>query len=252
MDYRIVPGYKGETRPSLEPAKYRCAQAVERLNDLTGIADALNRKVQMHPLQVQFRREDVAAGEPTPILRWDGRAFPSDLLAQAKMTAGEVLYHLRTALEYTAYQLVWLDSGRQHRRCQFPIVSSESEWTPKLLSDRLKGLKDHHVAQVRGFQPFAGCDWIEGLREVSNADKHRVVLRLGVQFGATFPDEVTLIDDPDDLDEYRVETTPLTAVLQGEDEWPALPKLRDYLAGVVDVVNTFSPSFGEAADVRLA
>lgn len=250
-DYRIVPAYKGENRPSIEPAKFRCLQAADRLNKLAEAAGELRAGAGRYPVTVHFARADVAAGRPVPILRWNGRAFDADLIARAKMTAGEVLYHLRTALEYAAYQLVWLDAGVPADDTQFPIVSEADRWTTKMLERRLPGVTPDHVELVRSFQPFAGCEWSEGFRDLSNADKHRVVLRLGIQFGAVIPDKITLLDDPSDEVEFQVETTPLEPTLQDESGEPVLPRLRSYLAGVVDVLNSLSPAFSERGDLRL-
>lgn len=86
--------------------------------------------------------------------------------------AGEVIYHLRSALDFAVYAAAIVDSGTQQEHTQFPIVSSEPDWNAQA-AYRLRGIAHCRREVVRSLQPFAGHAWPAVLRDLSNPDKHR-------------------------------------------------------------------------------
>jgi hypothetical protein len=45
----------------------------------------------------------------------------------------------------------------------------------------LRGVNDPHVRTIESLQPYRGVAWTATLRDLSNPDKHREPLQLGVQ-----------------------------------------------------------------------
>jgi hypothetical protein len=101
---------------------------------------------------------------------------------------GESVQNLRTALDYLVYQLAEWDSGPDfERRTQFPI-----EDTPKGFKRRrnsfLEGVSDEHVAVLDSLQPYERPNWLSWIRELSNLDKHNVlIVTPGIQGSVTIP-----------------------------------------------------------------
>ena len=86
--------------------------------------------------------------------------------------AGEVVYHLRSALDYAVYAAVLADSGTPQQDTQFPVVSDERDWDAQA-TRRLRGMAPWRREIVRTLQPFNGEAWAALLRDLSNTDKHR-------------------------------------------------------------------------------
>jgi len=86
--------------------------------------------------------------------------------------AGEVVYHLRSALDFAVYAAVLADSGTPQQDTQFPIVSDERDWGAQA-TRRLRGIAPWRREIVRTLQPFNGEAWAAMLRDLSNPDKHR-------------------------------------------------------------------------------
>ncbi|MCZ6490116.1 MAG: hypothetical protein O7A06_06255 [Acidobacteria bacterium] len=85
---------------------------------------------------------------------------------------GEVLYHLRSALDFAVFMAALLDSGEEQSDTQFPIVTDEDDWETQA-KRRLKHLSRPRQQVVLALQPFRGQRWTERLRDLSNPDKHR-------------------------------------------------------------------------------
>jgi hypothetical protein len=95
---------------------------------------------------------------------------------------GEMIYNLRSVLDYLIYALAWHDTGkrptgRHERGLQFPIENTPEGFKGRRNS-MLKGITDENVALIKLYQPCAGCSWTGTLRDISNADKHREVVVL--------------------------------------------------------------------------
>jgi len=250
MRYQIVPNFLGETRASLEPARYRLLQAARRLNELREAADSLLRKAEAAPLRVGFDRAkyDATRELSEPVLFWSAEPFDPTENLNARILAGEVTFHARTALEYLAYQLVWLDRGRPYENSQFPIVRTSDPKVWKEACRRIPGLREPHLEKVRALQPMNGCQWTGELAELNNLDKHRGVLRLRIRDEAALPPEgskLHLTASTVRPDLYEAATAPRELEFTLLDGRSALPTLRDLLRHVVEVVNDFAPAFKE-------
>jgi hypothetical protein len=102
-----------------------------------------------------------------PTVHFDGMTEKRS--GDAPLLAGEVLYHLRTALVYVTYNLAWLDSGRRQSGTAFPIPDKSNEWA-NACRTRLKGVGAGHCRVIRGYQPFDRCTWTADLRDFSNQE----------------------------------------------------------------------------------
>jgi hypothetical protein len=111
--------------------------------------------------------------------------------------AGDVIHNLRSALEYAAYQAVWKALGSPWEDSQFPITSTPTKFKCAATVKKLAADPDL-LAVVKRNQPYDAVDDYrrEGLavdlediinlrqanrllallRDISNADKHRLLL----------------------------------------------------------------------------
>ncbi len=147
-------------------------------------------------------RSDLDSGQPVaPKIDWSaGRSSHST--GQVALLTGEIVYHLRTALDYLAYNLAWLDSGIRREETQFPIGHKVSKWRATC-KHGLPGVTDTHKAAMKEYQPFANCTWTNTLRAFSNTDKHRFLVDVARKFSGAI--RVDISDTtPDPSDESRV------------------------------------------------
>ena len=112
---------------------------------------------------------------------------PVELLFRVAITVGEVAYNCRAALDYLIYEMArGNNGGRTVKGTQFPMEDSEemywARWTGrhptepgKRVQRYLKKVPRRAAEMLVQTQPFAGCDWMELLRDISNPDKHRSV-----------------------------------------------------------------------------
>jgi hypothetical protein len=121
---------------------------------------------------------------------------------------GEVCYNLRAALDYLVFELAKHDSGAEQKQTQFLIEDDAGEFQRKV-PWRLKGLTPAHVAAIEVLQPFKGCEWTRRLRDLSNPDKHRTLVRVQVEYDLTvhIVDERHLRDFEDLPGAIRTTTT---------------------------------------------
>ena len=145
------------------------------------------------PVHMTADRAAWERGEPLkPQLDWTALAEVQS--GHAPVVAGEVLYHLRTALDYLVYNLAWLDTGAPQQHTAFPIVTDTEKWNSEGRS-RVKHLSPAHREAIRAYQPFAGCTWTADLRELSNQDKHRLIVDVAKEISGRVG---TVRPDPDD------------------------------------------------------
>lgn len=247
--YEVVPVYIGDDSPSLEPSKYRLQQAVIRLKQLHEMFEELAALAAANPMTIRLDKQLVDAGKwADPELNWSGAFADARLQHQARLLTGEVVYHLRTALDYLAYHLVWLDRGKVYTHSQFPIVGASDRWAKD--RKQVPGLTAAHLEQIRQLQPFVGCAWTKRLASLSNVDKHRSTLKLRFATGAAFKlSDIVASPDPHDPSKYIVDAVPTTARLTTEDDEDVRKVLSGLCADVADTINAFSPDFGEPANL---
>jgi hypothetical protein len=104
---------------------------------------------------------------------------------------GDALQNLRSSLDHLIYELIRIDHGKAWNGSQFPIVDDADNLvsTPRF-RDTLALLSPEHARMVMESQPYTAPEWptfitkgerprnfhaLSLLRELSNADKHRLL-----------------------------------------------------------------------------
>jgi len=165
------------------------------------------------------------------------------------MLAGEAIYNLRAALDYLVYVVAESDSGVPQGGTQFLIEDSQQGFTARR-PRYLKGVSEEHVAVIRQFQPYKGCEWTRTLRDLSNTDKHRELASVHVNFAMTafgtvtewrFGGEVGAESEPTEHDVGVYLKGPAEVLLP--DGRPLVETLRELEAQVGVVLFLFSYEF---------
>jgi hypothetical protein len=93
------------------------------------------------------------------------------------VTVGDIAHNLRSALDHLVCQLAMLD-GADCGATQFPICDTPEAWAAEMWKKRLKGLDLRHQTRIKRIQPYhrrkPGIH-LAVLRDLSNADKHRLI-----------------------------------------------------------------------------
>jgi hypothetical protein len=160
----------------LDGARARVARANEHLTNLRQRLAGILRS-QEDAIIVEF--------DPNPphqiILRRPNETFVE---TDVGILIGEIVYNLRTALDYLVFELAKFDSGVSQDFTQFPIEDTKKGFAWREKRGWLKGINTAHVAAIERLQPYAGCDWTKTLRDLSNRDKHKGFARIGGSFTA--------------------------------------------------------------------
>lgn len=165
------------------------------------------------------------------------------------MLASEAVHHLRTALDYLAYQLVLADTGVAHpARTQFPLADTVEAFTQEARR-RLPGVSESVLALVESVQPYSGAAWTSYLRQLSNRDKHRYPIDVAPFYSFTVDPSIVYLDPLGDPDYrgFQVENAALSFRFVGTsgDDGAALevlPTLNSILAGLADLTGTLVES----------
>lgn len=176
----------------LQGALLRRERAAEHLPNLEAIVETIRQTCESGVVANYEPETESWGPSPTIIDPWRLRAG---------MLAGEIIYNLRTSLDYLAFVLARNDSGVEQRGTQFPIEDSQQGFTARR-NRFLKGVSEEHVAIIRQFQPFKGCEWTRTLRELSNTDKHRELASVDVDFNPS--SLLTITEHGPDLDTFGV------------------------------------------------
>lgn len=173
-----------EPGPSLAGAFARVDRAAVHINELDDALECVRKTGE----------DEVVAGQSTRLRKHAEEAFPLSgarvwfdkppLPDFVSVLVGETVYNLRAALDYMVYELAWKDSGARKRGTQFPIEDRKFDpENPRRGFDGrrkkfLAGLSDLHVEAIEQLQPYSGAEWTRILRDISNPDKHRQLVRL--------------------------------------------------------------------------
>lgn len=154
-------------------AYFRVKWAEKRLLDLDRIiADFAKKEIEANGIDIEFK----PGGRLEIILSQMGEP-PQDI----SVLLGEVIYHLRSALDYMVYELAKSDSGKAQSGTQFPIDDTPEQFT-RHRKTFLKGVSKAHADSIERLQLYNGSDWTHDLRQLSNPDKHRELIKaLAVQ-----------------------------------------------------------------------
>ena len=175
------------------------------------------RYIEQRATGLPNKREQIAADVP-PIL---------------SIIAGEAIYNLRSALDYLAYELVFLSKGAYFEKSQFPIDDDPAK-IPRFSAETLARLRPCDRTAIETLQPYNGCEWTSKLRDLSNPDKHRRLTTFGVEMGVRFR-LVSATDRHVDRD---------TVFTIGFDGLGPVAEILDRLtANVADVLDAFKPEF---------
>ncbi|WP_139227723.1 hypothetical protein [Nocardioides alpinus] len=155
------------SRPNFRAVGWRVVTAAERLQELQRRIPDLADEWTGHPV-VRARKETPDQFE---LSLEDWSRSQSASARTLTYLASEVLHHARTALDYCAYHLVWLDSGAARSGTKFPLVNEASKWG-KEKRRSIPGVTAEHAEWIGEIQPFTGTDWSGWLLELSNRDKH--------------------------------------------------------------------------------
>lgn len=147
----------------LSGAYARAHRAEEHLADLRHLVEAF-WKTQVNHILTDFNPTVKQVGITV------GKLDPPPVAAAIR--CGEIIYNLRTALDYLVFELALLDTGSIQKGTQFPIESSKEEGVRRQLRF-CKGLNAEHRAVIEALQPYNGCEWTASLASLSNPDKHR-------------------------------------------------------------------------------
>lgn len=212
------------TRLKVEQATVRFGELQEQTTRFTD-SELKHAEVKLNPdpgVPFSFGRPDSPIPPTIPLL------------------CGEVVQHLRSALDYLVYELALLDSGHVNERTQFPIEDDEKRFWKSRRDTFLAGLSDEHVAVIEKVQPYQDVTWTRTLRDLSNADKHRTLVITGHNTAL----EATLESVPGDDGELAVKlTTQIRIYLcfaSGDDIITTLATLQ---SGVRDVIEKFQHEF---------
>jgi len=149
----------------LDDAYVRLDRAMEHLSELKTAAETfIDSEYETAESSAQV---DFEPGNQVKITRPE-----SPIPAKIRILISEILFHLRSSLDYLVYQLAILDSNVVQSGTQFLITDSKEQFEGQTKS-RLKGINDIHVAAIECLQPYKGANWIRLLRTLSNPDKHR-------------------------------------------------------------------------------
>jgi hypothetical protein len=160
---------------ALDDCRAKIAHAGVRVEELTR---AVNAFLDRDPYEL-VHRDDARTGERTisVSVREDP---PSAALA---MIVGEIVYNLRSALDYVARQLVLANGQSPTTRTEFPIFGNQQQYAADA-PRKTRGMSPQAIAVIDGLQPFAWPTplqrhplWI--LHELHNADEHHELSVVG-------------------------------------------------------------------------
>ena len=145
-------------------------------NLLAEIADASDGDAAIVPLRRQFEADQRAI------------VYRVDRLIEVRdhwsLIVGDAVHNFRSALDHLAWQLALryfngvTPSEAEARKIQFPIVYDKTEW---FTATHRKFMLPADADKLEKFQPFntpagfVGKHFLDGLREISNSDKHRIL-----------------------------------------------------------------------------
>jgi hypothetical protein len=241
-----------EDRPSLRGAKVRLMRAVARHMELQALEH--EGKTDPQPIRLTADRAEWEAGEPLrPTIDWS-QARRIDV-THAKLLTSEIVQHLRAALDYLAYNLVWLDAGRPdrggERSIHFPVVRNETRWKSEA-HGRLPGVTREHLAIIREYQPFMGCRWTATLADLAMIDRHRFVLDIFREYSGAFSNSAETVSvDPEDPTQVVVDVGAVDFRFMLPDEQPAVDALATFSREAALLVQRMQGDFGEHDELTI-
>jgi len=245
----LVPTGQTAT-PSFWWSGLRLVQSAEKLQKLQTLLAELVAGWQTHPV-ARIRRDAGLDFRAVELENPEGDIQPEHK-REASLLASELLFHVRTALDYAVYQAAWRNSGQRQQRTAFPLCLVEEAW-PRRRRDDLKGLSQAHIELIEKAQPFNGVGWTLSLASLSNRDKHRTAVEVTPTYGFKV-DLGKRWTDPLGDDAYyglQIENPKIRCLLIPEGEEPseigipAVEALAEILDGAARLVNIFLSEEGQ-------
>jgi hypothetical protein len=169
-----MSAYSG--KPSLDDARARIDRAKQHI------------AVLEHEISTFLSPDRIAAASAVLVQSFPGGTEHFNAPPIMSILIGEAFYNLRAALDYLVYELAYLDTGRHQSGTKFLIEDREEGWNGHLPGPGTPGklrrnmwlhrLTSAHQAALKALQPCSGCKWTSTLRDLSNPDKHRRLLRI--------------------------------------------------------------------------
>jgi hypothetical protein len=192
-------------------------EACADMDRMAGLDAKVARAREVIPV-LQGEIDDYYASNPI-VLRLEHREEPKRMEAVVEsvrqppprlgVLMGEFAHNLRSTFDHLVWQLALTQTSTPHDRLQFPILDnrpSEADWR-SMAGDRLQQVPPEAVQRIGDLQPFHSVhpeiNALAIVRELSNEDKHRVILQpVSV---SKQPDESNVVLDAHDVEVITVE-----------------------------------------------
>jgi hypothetical protein len=236
-------------RLSLAGSARRLIRAAEHANS---IADVLDRLVSDPSTQPYiYVSEEELNGEGDVDVTLDFSYIEAARRSNLEVVASETLFNIRAALDYVVFEVAWLDAGHEVNNTQFPIVSERAKWRDESRR-RLRGFTREHVEAVFPFQPFAGCGWSRQLQSLTNADKHRRLLKLlPAGEGMWNLSLMTFEQVQGEAGRLRAPVRDVDLTVEFADGTDCFASFQTMIEGAAQVHAAFAALFGEAGRLSL-
>lgn len=244
---RFVPRYDRKAH-DLAPCVWRVMQAADRYNEVYNLIpkaaerwDGRHASLRAPSYDPNDLHIDFEAGKPSEDTR------------RLTMLSSETVHHLRTALDYLAFQTLLLDHGSPHEQSQF-VLAPDRPTFRKQMKHRMPRISMKHHDWVEAVQPFNGVEWTQVLVDLSNRDKHRFAIDVVPAYTFSYDPTVKFADpegDPKFIG-YQVEKPDLSFLISDTlapngSSREVSGALSSMLTGVTTLLNLFLTEVGQDA-----
>ena len=152
------------------------------------MGSSLRQRLRRSPPDVVYTPIDVTSNPKTGNDIYRVSTSESPFFLDWGVTVGEIAHNLRSALDGLVYQLALLNAKTPARRTAFPILLA-SQHFKTVGRERIELLRPEHQALIERLQPYKrGCGGRKNplymLKEVNDADKHRLITPVAPLWGA--------------------------------------------------------------------
>lgn len=245
---RLVP-VMARSKPDFHEVGNRVLQAHMKFKEIDELLDRLADEWKGQPF--------VRAKKVTPdILEYEISEFPKvehPRTTEIRMRTSEFLLHIRAALDYCAFNIVWIANGRIREGTKFPLVLSTDNWN-KERRRSLPGVQPEELAWIEEVQPSKNVRWTRLLAELSNYDKHNRLLEIFevYKFETSPRDEFADPLGDEDYLGFQVRNVeiaiaidpPKSKWIRENDEILLQKVLNEILLGAVTLLNQFLGKYG--------
>ena len=220
---------------------HRLTRASEKYAELTSLMKSVVDRATSHPPKGRARLENGGTvGRSSEFEYQADGLFLFGERRHASFLGSEIVHHLRSSLDHLVYHAAWRDSGNVQKRTQFPVYRKQDDWRKNVARD-LKGVSPQHVSLIEAVQPMNGVTWTGHLADMSNADKHRIGVDIGISTSIQVSYENPL-PDPGDPSFVLVDTRTTAVemqVLSGGARREVSKVFNDMFLGAARLLNNF-------------